>query len=269
MKKICQFLLALIAGGIVFSSCRKNDDEPSFPTPLPENMKWVKKMVAGPNDYFAYTYTSQKQVDSYTSKWTYSPEGPVIQTYKVTYQYEDGKVKEAITQGGGKQVFIYKNNKPDRAEFYFPNGQKYAEHQYTFNNLNQLIEIVETIVNPIEVSQVRTQLLYNSKGNLIKKINQQKLTGATQFQITSTLLIEEYDTKYHPIPGDLWGQYLPGLILHRNNPKRIRELLPNGNVNQIIHLDYEYDANGYPTTQRQHIEINGQHKPAIRYVYEY
>lgn len=107
MKKICQFLMVLIAGGIVFSSCRKNDDEPSFPTPLPGNMKWVKKMVAGPNDYFAYTYTSQKQVDSYTSKWTYSPDGPVIQTYKVTYQYEDGKVKEAISQGvANKSSFI-------------------------------------------------------------------------------------------------------------------------------------------------------------------
>ncbi|GAB2682560.1 hypothetical protein GCM10027036_40810 [Flavihumibacter cheonanensis] len=269
MKKMSQFLMVLIAGCVVFSSCRKNDDGPSSPTPLPENMKWVKKVVAGPNDYYSYTYSDQKKLGSYTSKWVFSPEGPIIRTYEVSYQYQDGKVKEAVTQSGGKQLFFYKNNQLDRSEFYFPNGEKYADHQYMYNNIQQLTEIIETIVEPIEVSQVRTQLFYDSKGNLTKRVNQQKMKGANQFQLTSTLLVEQYDTKYHTIPAEIWGQFLPGLILHRNNPIRFKELLPNGTVHQIIHMSYEYDANGFPTARIQHIEMNGQHKPSIRYDYEY
>jgi hypothetical protein len=269
MKNYKQLLLVLATVWLTMSNCRKNEENVPGPTPLPISMKWVKRIVAGPTDYFAYTYTDQKQVNSYTSKWTFSPEGPVIQTYQVNYQFEDGKVKEAITTGNNKQLFYYKNNQLDRAAFFYPNGKKYAEHSYIFNNHKQLTEIVETIVEAIEVSQVRTQLFYDSKGNLVKKINQQKKKGTAVFETTSTLLVEEYDDKYHPIPGDIWGQYLPGLIVSRNNPKRIRDLLPDGSARLIIHMSYEYDSNGYPLVQHQHLEINGEHKPSIRYAYEY
>jgi hypothetical protein len=269
MKSYKQLMFVLTAISITVGSCRKNKDENAGPSPNPITMKWVKKIIAGPNDYYTYTYTDQKQVNSYTSKWTFSPEPPTVRTYQVTYQFENGKVKEAVTTGSGKQLFFYKNNQLDRASFYFPNGKKYAEHQYFFNSHKQLTEIIETIVEPIEVSQVRSQLFYDSKGNLVKRINQQKMKGAAQFQITSTLLFEAYDSKFHPIPGDIWGQFLPGLILSRNNPKRIRDLLPDGSVRQIVHMNYEYDANGYPTVQVQHLEINGEHKPSIRYEYEY
>lgn len=269
MKNYKQLLLILTAVWLTMSNCRKNGEDIQGPTPLPISMKWVKKIIAGPNDYFAYSYTDQKQVNSYTSKWTFSPDGPIIHTYQVSYEFEEGKVKEAITTGNGKQLFYYQNNQLESAAFFYPNGKKYAEHSYIFNSHKQLTEIVESIVEPIEVSQVRTQLFYDSKGNLVKKINQHKKKGAALFETTSTLLVEEYDNKYHPIPGDIWGQYLPGLIVSRNNPTRIKDLLPDGSVRQIVHMSYEYDSNGYPVVQHQHLEINGEHKPSIRYTYEY
>lgn len=269
MKNYKQLLLILTAVWLTMSNCRKNGEDIQDPTPLPISMKWVKKIIAGPNDYFGYSYTDQKQVNSYTSKWTFSPDGPIIHTYQVSYQFEEGKVKEAITTGNGKQLFYYQNNQLESAAFFYPNGKKYAEHSYIFNSHKQLTEIVESIVEPIEVSQVRTQLFYDSKGNLVKKINQHKKKGAAVFETTSTLLVEEYDNKYHPIPGDIWGQYLPGLIVSRNNPTRIKDLLPDGSVRQIVHMSYEYDSNGYPVVQHQHLEINGEHKPSIRYAYEY
>lgn len=268
MKKITRSLLLLLAVTITMNSCRKNDDDQT-PNPEPVISKRVKKLIAGPNDHFSYTYNEQKQVTTYQSTWIFSPDGPVVKTYTVNYQYENGKVKESETAGGGKQLFTYEGNRPAIAEFYHPNGTKYATHQYSFNDKNQLTELVETITNADEISHVRSQYHYNQKGNLVKIVNQHKRKESNQYELTSTMLFEEHDSKWHPIPGEAWGQFLPGLVLHKNNPTRIKDLLPDGSVRQIVHMSYEYGADGYPTVRKQHLEINGQHKPEIRFEYEY
>ncbi len=269
MKSFSQTLLAIAALSFSLTGCSKNDDKPSDPQPDPVQKKWAKKIIAGPNDYFSYSYTDQKHVKNYELKWTFSPDGPVIHTYFVNYVHEGGKVKEATSSGGMKRVYTYQNNRVVKSSYYYPNGEKYAEHDFTYNNNNQLIEVVETIIQPVDVTHIKTQLFYAENGNLSKRLNSHKLKNANQFELTSTFFMDEYDNKIHPIPGDILGDYLPGLSLFKNNPKKIRDVLSNGSVRQITHMDYEYDNQGYPVKQIQHLEINGDHKPAITYTYEY
>lgn len=269
MKKYSTATFLLLTISLIIGSCRKNGDDAINPLPEPVVYKRVKKLASGPNDHMIYTYNQQNQVSSYKSTWIYSPDGPVIKTYTLNYEFVNGKIKEGINNGGTKVVFSYEGNRISTAGFYYPNGNRFATHTYTYNNKNQLTEITETIMQPEQISEVRALYQYDPNGNLIKIVNQHKRTGTNQFELISSTIFEAYDTHWNPIPDHVWGQFLPGLILHKNNPKRIKELLPDGSVKQVLHITYTYRPDGFPREKVQYLEINGQDKPAIRYTYDY
>lgn len=270
MKRMTMKLVVLGVLAMNFAGCDKNEDAPPRENPpvnQPPVAKLVKKISAAENDYFAYSYNADKTVNTYVSSWVSSVEG-TVRKYEINYTYEAGKLQEASTTGG-KQYFTYENGKLASAGFRYPNGVLFATHEYSYDSYNRLVQVIEYIENPDEIMNNRILLEYNAQGNLSRKIKQFRRKGQPNYELMSTEVFEEYDTKWYPIPGDVWGQFLPGLVMHRNNPKRIRDLLPDGSTRQVVHMSYEYGADGYPVSQEQHIEINGQHKPAILYTYEY
>lgn len=261
-------LMMLTALGILIS-CRKTDNSGGgTPQPGPIVYKKVKKIVAGPNDFVSYEYTPEKEVKRYQSSWTYSPDGSIA-TYSANYTYENGRIREVENGGGGKQVIAYQNNQISHADFFNQRGVKYSTHHYSFNALGQLTEVVETITDPLQVSHVRIRFEYNQQGNLSKRMNDQKLVGEEVYKISSISFFDTYDSKWNPIPAEVWGQHLPSLVMQKNNPLKVREVLPDGSIRQIMHMTYQYAEDGYPKSKDQHLEVNGEHRPSYRLQYEY
>jgi hypothetical protein len=99
--------------------------------------------------------------------------------------------------------------------------------------------------------------------NLVKK------TGAASYELIFSKIYEQYDNKMHPVPGRTMEHSLPGLVLHKNNPLRVRTVLADGSTGEILHISYQYNGEGYPVSREQHIEINGTQFPPIQFNYQY
>ena len=93
--------------------------------------------------------------------------------------------------------------------------------------------------------------------------------GSQEFLVNFTQFYEAYDKKSQPVASMLLGHYIPGVILHKNNPLRMKTLLPDGSTERTLVMEYFYDNEGYPTSRNQHIELNGQSLPVVRYTYIY
>lgn len=263
----CYVHLCLLCTIAVFAvHCTKSHRKPEIPPPS-ERQKLVKKISASAADYFAYTYTDDKHVRSQTSSFVHTPNND-IRIITVNYTYENGKLKEGQLMGA-LQEFIHGTHFLERSVHYYSNGSLMAQNRYTYDQYKRLIQVDEIPHNPIDVEVTRLALTYYADGNLEKMVNSFKRVNNQNFEVSSTQIFDNYDKKIHPVPDNIWGIYLPDLKLHKNNPGRLRLILPNGNVERTTNMTYEYDQDQHPTKQTQVTTVNGVVQPAITFAYEY
>lgn len=267
MKSFLLTRVLAVSALVAICSCSKDDGRPFENPQNPGDFKRVKKIESSATDFVSFEYNQQKQVRFYKSSWFFEPEGRV-QDYVATYSYENGRIKEGVANTD-KQVFIYEDGRLTGSEFYNRHGTSYAVHEYNFNGGGQLTQIVEIIQDPMDVTHIRSRMEYDQRGNLTKRTLEQRKTGEQEYTLSSTTYYEQYDNKWNPVPGEIWGHYLPNLVINMNNPLRIRELSADGTVAYISYFNYTYGEDGYPLWREQIREVNGVRSPALRQYFKY
>jgi hypothetical protein len=250
----------LLAAG---TACNHGD----APSPDPAPGRVVKKLVASESDYQAYTFNGNNQLSDYTVQWQSSQDHTSRQDYH--FEYEGRKVIRVTNQGGGRVEYHYTGNRIISADNYASNGRKLSTHEFSYDPQGRVKELVEKIESPQDIAELKFVLAYHSDGNLKTITHLARRMGSQQFLESFTQFFEAYDKKNQPVASMLLGHYLPGIVLHKNNPLKMKTLMPDGSTERTLVMEYQYDNEGYPSSRKQHIEMNGQSFPALEYTYIY
>lgn len=244
------------------TSCNHGD----APTPRPVPGRMVKKLVASENDFQSYTFNDDNQLSGYTIQWQSSAD----QNSRTDYHFEyEGRKVIRLTNQGGRTEYHYNGNTIVSADNFASNGRKLSVHEFSYDAQGRVKELVEKIEIPEDVAEMKIVLEYYPDGNLKNLTNMSRPTGSQEFLTHFTQFFEAYDKKKQPVASMIMGHYIPGLALHKNNPLRMKTLLPDGSTERTLIMEYLYDNEGYPTSRNQHIVSNGQSFPALRYTYIY
>ncbi len=258
----------LLLPGFILSSCNRNDG------PQPDRgfsrELVVKRLEASANDFIRYDYNVHKAVVHYYSQWQNSVEGG-ISKYDLRLYYQDGRLKEGALRNG-KIVYHYDQGRIISAENFLTNSNKLSTQFFRYNTQGQLVETEEFIrEGGQDIPSTRINYTYYSNGNLKKSEHYHKEEGDPQgaYELNMVTFYEAYDTKPNPIPDDVLGHFLPGLLQMKNNPLRIRIQQRGSTMDDILRIQYSYDLLGNPQKREQQLEYDGELKPSILTTYYY
>ncbi len=262
MKKYIAGIVCLLALTAVFSCRRSEQPEPIPPVPV----KLVTKLFVSETDFQSFGYNGQKQVTSYISQWQSSPE--TISRIEYHIGYQDGRLHQQVSQAG-RSTYEYQDGRPVKAANFTANGRKLSTHQFEYDTRGRLQRVTETMELPDEAEAVRMDFQYDENGNLRRSDHWLRKTGEETFTLQFSKIYEAYDTQPQPVPSPVWEHFLPIPNMHVNNPLRIVNRGPDGELLSRLHLQYQYGPDGYPIARTQRVEIDGVLQAPVVFEYQY
>jgi hypothetical protein len=227
--------------GFLLASCKK----PTSGTQ--QKAKQLIKIASSATDFRSFTYDANKHLTNHTIQFV-NVDGPSIMS--VNFSYLDGLINTASSSGGsvfyeteGQQVKVVRS--------FRPMGSEISVINFSYNNRGQLTEWRERFGQP-EVDQPKESkqtFEYYADGNLKRIMYYLKFTNDGAFLLSGSALYDQYDQFKNPevsFPGTV---YLPNVVFHKNNFRRIRYYAANGDLYQTSTFDFAYDADGYPATK--------------------
>jgi hypothetical protein len=242
MKSLLPKLL-LSATLIVFLfACKKSGND--SPGPIDTPVKSVRQLTAASTDFVAFEYDSSGRVTKHTSQWDHGAGG--LNKITTVYEYDGNKLKRALSELG-YGLYTYKNNVMDKSEHFASNGRKLSTLNYTFEN-GKLITVLEQIANPKadDVIETKVDYQYYSNGNVSRIDFAYRKEIANPFIIGFSKLFVEYDNKINPEPDGVLGFFIPGVILQKNNPLRVNNILTGGTPEGYTRYEYSYNSTYMP-----------------------
>jgi len=255
----------IVSFACLLASCNKSDEETI--TPDTKSIKFVKQITSSTTDFVAYKYDPEGNVIKYTSQWQ---NGTGLNRLTQVFEYDGKKLSRSSTETGYAS-YTYTNNVLAKSDHFAFNGKKISSLIYSFNAAGKLTEVLEQIANSLSDGPEETRITYQyyPNGNLSRLDFAYRKHATEPFIINLTKLFVEYDNKVNTEPDGVAGNFLPGVILMRNNPIKINNLLPNGTIEGYSRYEYSYNEKGYPITRKQFIAVgNTEQLPILlQYVY--
>lgn len=237
MKQVIYSILLLLP---VLQGCKPE-------TPAEPPLKHVTKIANAENEFRSFEYNSQQQLTGFVSQFV---NGSGVARMVTTYHYENGILAAAQTQNGVMEYTIT-GGRVRSTRFLLHNGVLRTSLTFSYNSKGQLQEWTELTNNPQIDQPVETKLTYEyfADGNLKKTESFFRYRLDEPFVSMGGNLYDAYDQ--HRNPEFLFAVpfYLPGVV-NKNNPHRIRQYAPNGDIQHTITFEYTYDADRYPITKR-------------------
>lgn len=263
MKTFRLIFLFVIASS--FLSCRKSGSDDPIPDAKPQ--KLVKKVSSSPSNFVSYEYDASGNVLSYISQWENGP-GELNKLTNV-YEYSGGKLMKASNEAG-YGLFSYRDNVLEKAEHFLSNNRKLSTLIYKFNN-GKLIELIEQIANPQPDGAKETKVSYQyyNNGNVSRVDFAHRKELSDPFTVNFSKVFVAYDDKKNPEPDGIIGFFVPGVVLHINNPVRVDNILPDGSVDGYSRYEYSYNSSGFPTERKQFIATRGIEQSPLVFHYTY
>jgi hypothetical protein len=265
MKSLMSKLLLSVALVVFLFGCKKSDNE--TPPPVDTPVKSVKQISATPTDFVAYEYDSNGRVTKHTSQWDNGAGG--LNKITTVYEYDGNKLTRSSSEAG-HSMYTYSNNQIEKSEHFAINGKKLSTLNYTFNG-GKLVTVLEQIANPRagDVTETKISYQYYNNGNVSRIDFAHRKEITDPFVVNFSKIFVEYDNKINPEPDGVIGFFIPGVVMHINNPVKVNNLQPNGTVDGYVRYEYLYNSVGLPI-ERKHFVANGTvETPPVTWQYVY
>ncbi len=260
MKNIFLPFFAIIIG----FSCSKDP----IPGPVPLPVKNVTKISSSPNDYQVFEYNSERLITKYIGQWT-NGTGAIN---KITHLMEyNGSQLVKTTNDIGYTFYTYQNNLLSKAENFYLSGKKLSTFLFHYTPQKKLDYVIEQIAFPVAggAEETKVSYQYNANGNVMRMDFAYRLHTTEPFMLDFSKVFEQYDNHPNPEPTGILGNFIPGIILHINNPVKVNNLNKFGNPTGYSRYEYHYDASGYPIQRKHFIAAGSVENPPVIFQYEY
>jgi hypothetical protein len=244
--KSASLLLGLIVSTtFIFSSCKKNTDEP-------EQSTRIKKVVS-PDNEVTFTYNPNGTVKTAAVKNSFATSGDLI-TYQLSYNAA-GKISEITSDEDVRIVPIYSNGVLAEASFETTNGIELFVTTYEY--LNGFLKAVE-IETAAGQPWTKFMFQYNAGGNVSKtetflanplQGNQLEYAGS----ITYT-----YDAKINPIHPAKELMHLLWIPSSPNNVLTEIHKDENNDLEETVNYTYQYHTNNTPKSAVMQSTVVGE-----------
>ncbi len=244
-----KLLLALAA--IYLFACRKDDR----PAPEPPVVKNVKQITWSAENFVSYEYNAAGQVTRHVAQW---PNGAgSVNRYTNIYTYDAANQLTRWSNEAGNADFVYRNGVLEKSTHYATNGRKLSDMLYTFKN-RRLASLIEQVANPGEgdVKETKVSFTYLPNGNVQRIDYAWRKELNAPFTVNFSKVFVAYDDRVNPEPDGVLGVVLPGVVLPKNNPLRVNNVLPNSTSGDYIRFEYRYNSAGLPEQKKQFIAVN-------------
>jgi hypothetical protein len=262
MKTIISTLLITIS----LFACTKSENlsAPAEVTPK----KSVKQLTASSSDFISYEYDAAGNVTRYISQW-HNGNGGVNRLNNV-FEYSGNKLIRFSSEAGYAS-FTYNGARIDKSDHFAANGKKLSSFFYEYDQAGKLSAIVEQISNPDSEGVIETKIAYQyfENGNVSKIDFLYKKGTNDPFVLSFSKLFVEYDNKKNPEPDGIAGFFLPGVILQKNNPVKINNVLPNGAIEGYSRYEYTYNGEGYPESRKHFLAAGANEQSPVLFKYTY
>lgn len=256
--------LLLLTLVILIASCDKNP----APTPLPIPAMKVTKITSGAVDFQLFEYGANGQLLKYISQWKNG--GGSLNKIIHTMEYNGDRLQK-VSNDVGYTIYTYQNNLVSKAENFFINGKKLSTLLFTYNAQNKLDYLVEQIAFPVAGGAEETKVSYQyyANGNVSRMDFAYRLHSTDPFIIDFSKIFVQYDNHPNPEPDGILGNFIPGIILHINNPVKVDNLNGNGTLVGYSRYEYAYNATGYPEQRKHFIALGTVEDPPVIFQYHY
>lgn len=263
-NQLFKLLLSFSVIGFLVA-CKKNVDQPP---PDPNPLKKVKQVASSPLDFTKYEYDLAGNVTKYISQWENGGGG--VSRLNSVYEYNGNKLVR-FSNEAGYGVFTYNGTVVGKSDNFAANGKKLSTIHYQYNSNGKITSLIEQIANPVEGGAIETKVSYqyHSDGNVSRIDFADRKSTADPFVVSFSKVFIEYDNKKNPVPDNVIGFFLPGVVLQKNNPVRINNVLANGTVEGYSRYEYTYNTSGYPVKRKQFIAIGNNEQAPFSFDYSY
>ena len=246
-------------------ACRKDE---TIPLPDPAPAKMVRQIIASPNDFVTYEYDAMGNVIKYTSQWENGTGG--ISRLNNAFDYSDNKLMK-FTNEAGHAIFTYNGSVVAKSDNFAANGKKLSTILYQYDESGRLASLIEQISNPEPdaASETKVSYQYYSNGNVSRIDFAYRKQTSEPFVVSFSKVFVEYDNKKNPEPDGVLGFFLPKVILQKNNPIKINNVLPNGTIEGYSRYEYNYNSEGYPVKRKHFMAIGSNEQTPVSFDYIY
>lgn len=243
MKSMNVFFVAILS--VLLFSCKKQDQ----PAPEPGiEQKLLKKISTSDREFDLFTYNSSKQLIKLTSQYIDDFINNTVATDESLFTYQ-GNLLSKVQHETGSMEFFYTNGRVDSIKNYTENNRLISTDYPQYNAQGQLISITTNfsgLFPLMPIAMMRT-FAYNGEGNLIENSYSLKVTRNSDYVFQEKTIFSDFDNKPNPESFNYVDFYFPGLVLMKNNPRKVKVYNHNNVLESDMTAVFEYDAAGYIT----------------------
>ncbi len=262
MKPIKLFFVAVIP--LLLFSCKKQDQ----PAPVPgTEQKLLKKISTSSQEFELFTYNSNKQLVKLTSQYIDDHVNNTIAIDESVFTYQGNQLTK-IQHEGGSIEFFYTNGKIDSTKNYTDNNRLISTDYPQYNAQGRLVSITSNFSGlfPLMPVAMMKTFTYNADGNLIETSFSLKVTRNSDYVFQEKKVFSDFDNKPNPESFNYVDFYFPGLVVMKNNPRKVKVYDSNNDLEQDMSIAFEYNTAGYIT--KKTVTTVGLPNPEVHF-YEY
>ena len=235
----------------------------------PDTISYKKLTISwAATDFKEYDYNEKNQLTRYYFQYMYVQNDPKrIKYFDYRFTYDEaGKLTRSTYNDKIKTVYEYQGNVLKYAKEYNLNNELLAEHEFTFNNPSQLVELISR-TSYGNISRVLKYIYeYSAEGNLV--LIKQFYFDKGEFLLTLTYHWDLFDNKAYLENATSFNPYVPGIQYWKNNFGRKIVKDKNGNrVGAMENYSYSFNSIGNPLSKTTEVIFDSSTTSTCYYKY--
>lgn len=245
-----KLFVTLLAGIVLFSSCKKDKDENKPGGNIPERK--IAKLYQDPQNFIEFFYNAEGKLSKIKLAEEESTTG--VQTLEVFYG-DNKRIAHIFTQDGLRINYKYENDRLIATEMKDPSGFIITSGSYFYENGN-LTNYGSFLPFPLDDGQqgISYKRVRESKYTYNPDKSIRAITTSMRNPITNRMepagrrTYDKYDGKINPLKN--LADFSYGFFQELNPSNILKEVAydDEDEIEETIERTFTYDSNGYPLT---------------------